>query len=109
LNGKFPSGTFFAGHEAPNGFCFLPIYRTVQATISLFAQYDIHRKNQVRISVEEIFTDAEELSKYSLDVPQISLVAKQMIESGIPLSGNLWTVDGVEKALLDYLKGGDRK
>ena len=60
-------------------------------------------------TVEDIFTDAEELSKYSLDVPQISLIARQMIESGIPLSGNLWTVDGVEKALLDYLKGGDRK
>ena len=60
-------------------------------------------------SVEEIFTNREELSHYSLDVPQISAIAEELLLAGIPLEGDLFTVDGVEKALLAYLSGGDRQ
>ena len=58
-------------------------------------------------SVEEIFSAKEELARYSLDVPQISAIAEQLLSCGIPLAGDLFTVDGVEKALLAYLGGGD--
>ena len=58
-------------------------------------------------TVEQVFSAGEELSRYGLSVPQISIVAKKLVEAGIPLKGNLLTVDGVEEALLAYLAGGE--
>ena len=60
-------------------------------------------------SVEEIFSSSLNLQSYGLDKPQITYIAEQLIKAGIPLLGDLFTVEGVEKALLDYIKGGENK
>lgn len=57
-------------------------------------------------TVKEIFSQADSLTSVGLDVPMISRVASSLIKRGIPLSGELYTVDGVKNAILDYLKGG---
>lgn len=68
----------------------------------------MHQGKVVKVgSVAEVFSDEQQLSLWGLDVPQISVVAKKLIEAGIPLKGDLWTVDGVEAALLAYMKGGE--
>ena len=59
-------------------------------------------------TVKEIFSDAESLISVGLDVPMISRVAKALIERGIKLSGELYTVDGVKAAILEYVKEGKR-
>ena len=68
----------------------------------------MHQGKVVKVgSVAEVFSDEQQLSLWGLDVPQISVVAKKLIGAGIPLKGDLWTVDGVEAALLAYMKGGE--
>ena len=57
-------------------------------------------------SVEEIFGDATALESVGLDVPAISRIAQRLVASGIPLSGKLYTVEGVKEAVLNLLKGG---
>lgn len=59
-------------------------------------------------SVEEIFSDAESLISVGLDVPMISRVATELKRRGINLDGELYTVEGVKNAILDYLKEGTR-
>ena len=59
-------------------------------------------------TVDEIFSDAVNLGKIGLDTPEISKIADKLISAGIPLSGKLYTVEGVKQAILDYLKGGAR-
>ena len=56
-------------------------------------------------TVKEVFSLGSELSSIGLDVPLISKVADELIKSGVPLSGTLYTVDGVKTAIIEYLKG----
>lgn len=56
-------------------------------------------------TTDEIFARAGELDAIGLDVPQIAHVALSLKERGIPLTGTLYTVDGVKNALLPLLKG----
>ena len=59
-------------------------------------------------TVDEIFSDADALISVGLDVPMISRVASELCHHGIKLSGELYTVEGVKNAILDYLKEGRR-
>ncbi len=54
-------------------------------------------------TVDEVFRNAGNLSEIGLDVPEISRVASYLIDAGIPLSGKLYTVNGVKAAILSYL------
>lgn len=56
-------------------------------------------------TTDEVFARADELDAIGLDVPQIAHVALSLKERGIPLTGTLYTVDGVKNALLPLLKG----
>lgn len=58
-------------------------------------------------TVNDVFSITSELPALGLDVPQVAHIAASLKEKGIELQGNLYTVDGLEKAILDYLKGGD--
>lgn len=59
-------------------------------------------------TVSEIFAMSDELSSVGLDVPMVSRIASALIKKGITLSGELYTVDGVCKAILNYIGGGTR-
>lgn len=58
-------------------------------------------------TVSEVFSVTSELPALGLDIPQVAHIAAMLKEKGIELQGNLYTVDGLEKAILDRLKGGD--
>lgn len=49
-------------------------------------------------SVEEVFSHSRELSEVGLDVPHIARLALELQKRGIPLSGSLYTVEGVADA-----------
>ena len=57
-------------------------------------------------TVRDVFSKADELTAVGLDVPMISRIASKLQSRGIELTGELYTVDGVKTAILDYLKGG---
>lgn len=57
-------------------------------------------------TVAEVFKNPQELTDLGLDVPQITYIAAELIKNGIALEGDLWTVDGVERAILAYLEKG---
>lgn len=59
-------------------------------------------------TVEDIFSRTDELSSIGLDVPEISKIANRLIGMGVPLEGQLYTVEGVKDAIL-ALMGGERK
>ena len=59
-------------------------------------------------TVKEIFSEADALISVGLDVPMISRVAAELRHRGINLSGELYTVDGVKNAILEYLREGKR-
>ena len=59
-------------------------------------------------TVKEIFSEAESLISVGLDVPMISRVADQLKKRGINLEGELYTVEGVKNAIIEYLKEGKR-
>lgn len=59
-------------------------------------------------TVKEIFSEAEDLISVGLDVPLISRVAKKLRARGIELSGELYTVEGVKNAILEYVKEGKK-
>ena len=54
-------------------------------------------------SVEEVFSDADSLSKIGLDVPVVAKIAASLRRGGIPLEGRLYTVDGVKNAIIKYI------
>ena len=54
-------------------------------------------------SVREIFSRPKELSLVGLDVPLISKIASALIEKGIDLKGDLYTVEGVRDAIKKYV------
>ena len=58
-------------------------------------------------TVKEIFSCADEISLVGLNVPTVSKLAMKLREKGIDLKGELYTVDGVRRAILDYMGKGD--
>lgn len=52
---------------------------------------------------DEVFMRAEELSSVGLDIPSVQKIANGLIKKGIPLSGKLYTVEGVRDAIIEYL------
>ncbi|MBQ2719040.1 MAG: energy-coupling factor transporter ATPase [Clostridia bacterium] len=56
-------------------------------------------------SVSEVFSRAEELEAIGLDVPEVAKIAARLRRRGIPLSGDLYTVESVKEALLRALRG----
>ncbi len=54
-------------------------------------------------TVDEVFSDAEGISKIGLDVPAVSKIAIELKKNGIDLKGKLYTVDGVKDAVLEYI------
>lgn len=57
-------------------------------------------------TVKEIFSEADALMTVGLDVPMISRVADALAKRGINLSGELYTVEGVKQAIIEYVKEG---
>ncbi len=64
--------------------------------------------NQAKVyksgTVDEIFSDADSLSSIGLDVPVVAKIASSLKKSGIPLNGELYTVDGVKNAIIEYIR-----
>lgn len=54
-------------------------------------------------TVSEIFSMADDLISVGLDIPMVSRVASELKKRGITLSGELYTVDGVYKAIMEYI------
>jgi energy-coupling factor transport system ATP-binding protein len=54
-------------------------------------------------TVSEIFSMADDLLSVGLDIPMVSRIASELQKSGINLSGELYTVDGVYKAIMKYI------
>ena len=54
-------------------------------------------------SVAQIFSAADDLSAVGLDVPMVSRIASELGKRGIALKGELYTVDGVCNAVLEYI------
>ena len=59
-------------------------------------------------TVKEIFSEADLLISVGLDVPMISRVAAELRRRGITLDGELYTVEGVKRAILQYVKEAGR-
>ena len=59
-------------------------------------------------TVDEIFSDAESLSTIGLDVPVVSKIAASLKKQGINLVGELYTVDGVMRAIKEYIGGNEK-
>jgi len=66
-------------------------------------------KNRAKVfktgTVDEIFSSAAELESIGLDVPAVSKIALALRQRGIPLKGELYTVDGVLDAIM-RIRGG---
>ena len=54
-------------------------------------------------TVSEIFSMADDLLGVGLDIPMVSRIASELQKRGINLSGELYTVDGVYKAIMKYI------
>ena len=54
-------------------------------------------------TVSEIFSMADDLLGVGLDIPMVSRIASELEKRGISLSGELYTVDGVYKAIMKYI------
>ena len=54
-------------------------------------------------SVSDIFSRADELVKIGLDVPAVARIAAELKRRGIDIDGELYTVDGVKKAIMSYI------
>lgn len=59
-------------------------------------------------TVKEIFSEADSLISVGLDVPMISRVAAELRRREIALDGELYTVEGVKRAILQYVKEAGR-
>lgn len=60
-------------------------------------------------TVNEVFSLGEGLRKIGLDVPQINILVEELINRGLPIDKNIYTIVAVKKELLRYfnqLKGG---
>ena len=54
-------------------------------------------------SVDEVFSNADELSEIGLDIPVVAKIASNLRREGIDLSGKLYTVEGLKEAVIDYI------
>ena len=63
--------------------------------------------SEVRFSgtVGEVFNKISDLVDIGLDVPNVSKIASALIKKGINLSGELYTVEGAKRAILNYIEG----
>ncbi len=59
-------------------------------------------------TAHEIFSDHESLDSIGLDVPEVAKIAAKLKSKGVDLKGNLYTVEGVAKAIKEYI-GGKRR
>ena len=71
---------------------------------------DVVVMNKARVyrtgSVSEIFSEADALTEVGLDVPVIAKITARLRAAGIPLEGELYTVEGARDAILRLLGGG---
>ena len=58
-------------------------------------------------TVSEVFSKPHVLADAGLDVPVVAKIAHRLIEMGINLEGELYTVNGVKKAIIDYIGGAE--
>ena len=58
-------------------------------------------------TVAEIFAKADSLESIGLDIPVISKIAMKLIERGVTLEGELYTVSGVKAAIKKLIGGGE--
>ena len=56
-------------------------------------------------SVGGVFSNADTLASFGLDVPAVAKIAKRLTDSGINLVGELYTVEGVKNAIIKYIGG----
>lgn len=56
-------------------------------------------------STSEVFRSGKNLSEVGLNVPEISRITDTLRDNGIDLCGELYTVDGAYKAIIDYIGG----
>ena len=56
-------------------------------------------------SVGGVFSNADTLASFGLDVPAVAKIAKRLTDSGINLVGELYTVKGVKNAIIKYIGG----
>lgn len=54
-------------------------------------------------TVSEIFKDSKSLNEIGLDVPSVAKIANALVDKGINLEGELYTVEGVKNAIIKYL------
>ena len=60
----------------------------------------LHRDNQIgRTLTDEVRVDV----KIGLDVPAVARIAAELKRRGIDIDGELYTVDGVKKAIMSYI------
>ena len=64
-----------------------------------------HAKIYKTGTVDEVFSDSEELEKIGLNVPAVARIAARLKREGINLDGTLYTVDGVREAIKRYIGG----
>ena len=55
-------------------------------------------------AVEEVFSLGAELASIGLDVPLVSKISDELKKRGIPLTGTLYTVEGVSRAIIEYAR-----
>ena len=54
-------------------------------------------------TVSEIIQDSKSLNEIGLDVPSVAKIANALVDKGINLEGELYTVEGVKNAIIKYL------
>lgn len=57
-------------------------------------------------STFDVFSESDKLINVGLNTPEISRVADGLKKRGVPIFGELYTVDGVKDAIIKYLNGG---
>ena len=58
-------------------------------------------------TVSQVFAEVEKLHAVGLDIPEVTRIALLLQRRGYPLAGELYTVDGVKKAILALLGRGN--
>ena len=59
-------------------------------------------------TTQDVFSHAKELSAVGLDIPQIAHIAELLKNKGVALEGELYTTEGVKKAILKLIGGKER-
>ena len=62
-------------------------------------------------TVDEVFSLGSELREIGLNVPEVNILADELIKRGLPIRKNIYTVDALKNELLDYFSKmkGDAK